>query len=159
MQWILEEALPKMPARPSIQLRGVYRHALDDKNRVIVPQPLRGKGAQEIIVVQHPRAYLAVMTPDQFDKLHQHLLEEYPEADQQRDFAFILNHMARPVTMDAQGRMSLSPAEIEHAGVDREVVITGSHRSQFEIWAPARHAAAVQDKREAVGAMLQKLGI
>ena len=148
-----------MPARPSIQLRGVYRHSLDDKSRVIIPQALRGRGAQEVIIVQHPKSYLAIMTREQFGTLHQHLIEEYPEADQQRDFAFILNHMARPVTMDAQGRMSLAQAEIEHAGIDREVVITGSHRSQFEIWAPARHAAAVQEKREAVGAMLHKLGI
>jgi MraZ protein len=148
-----------MPARPTIQLRGVYRHSLDDKNRVIVPQALRGKGAQEVIIVQHPRSYLAIMTTGQFDKLHQHLMEEYPEADQQRDFAFVLNHMARAVTIDAQGRMNLAQPEIEHAGIDREVIITGSHRSQFEMWAPARHAAAVQEKRDAVGAMLQKLGI
>jgi len=51
-----------MAVRQTIQVRGVFRHTLDDKSRVIVPQSLRPKGAQELIILQHPRSYLAVMT-------------------------------------------------------------------------------------------------
>jgi len=149
-----------MAVRQTIQVRGVFRHTLDDKSRVIVPQSLRPKGAQELIILQHPRSYLAVMTQGQFEDLHSHLVEEFPEPDQHRDFGLVLNHMARRVPMDSQGRMSLSADEIGHAGIDREIIFTTSgNRSQFEIWSPSRHAAAVQDKRETVGAMMQKLGI
>lgn len=149
-----------MAVRQTIQVRGVFRHTLDEKNRVIVPQSLRPKGAQELIILQHPRAYLAVMTQAQFDELHNNLVQEFPEPDQHRDFGLVLNHMARRAPMDSQGRMSLSADEIKHAGIEEEIVFTASgHRSQFEIWSPSRHAAAVQDKRETVGAMMQKLGI
>jgi division/cell wall cluster transcriptional repressor MraZ len=149
-----------MANQNGIDLRGFARHSLDDKNRVIVPQSLRPKGAREVIVLQHPKAYLAVMTRDQFHELKQHLAEEYPEADQQRDFGLVLNNMARLVPMDGQGRMGLSGAEIEHAGIDREMILTATgSRSQMEIWSPARYAAAVQERRDQVGSMLQKLGI
>ncbi len=149
-----------MAVRQTIQVRGVFRHTLDDKNRVIVPQSLRPRGAQELIIVQHPRSYLAVMTQEQFDELHSNLVQEFPEPDQHRDFGLVLNDMARRVSMDSQGRMSLSAEEVKHAGIDSVIIFTASgHRSQFEIWSPSRHVAAVQDKREAVGTMMQKLGI
>ena len=152
--------MPKMAARPSNILSGEYRHTLDEKNRLIVPLSLRAKGARELIVVQHPDAYLAVFTPQQFDKFHQSLVEKNMEPAERRRFIFMMNHVARPAAVDAQGRMSLSQVEIDHMGAGREVVFTrGSEVSLFEIWNPVRHGAAVQDQRDRFRQTLVKGGV
>ena len=149
-----------MAARPSNILSGEHRHTLDEKNRLIVPISLRAKGSKEMVVVQHPDAYLAVFTPQQFDKLHQSLVEKNTEPAERRRFVFMMNHVARPAAVDAQGRMSLSDVEIYHMGAGREVVFTrGSESSLFEIWNPVRHGAAVQDQREQFRQTLIKGGV
>ena len=149
-----------MAARPSNILSGEHRHTLDEKNRLIVPLALRARGARELIVVQHPDAYLAVFTPQQFDKFHQSLVEKNMEPEERRRFIFMMNHVARPAARVAQGRMSLSRFEIEHMGAGREVVFTrGSEVSLFEIWNPVRHGAAVQDQRDRFRQTLVKGGV
>jgi division/cell wall cluster transcriptional repressor MraZ len=141
-------------------LHGEPRHALDEKNRLIVPSSMRAKGAKELIIVRHPNSYLSVFTPEQFDSLYQSLVEKNKEPKERRSFVFMMNHVARTVPVDAQGRMSLSQPEVEHVGPGREVVFTrGSERSSFEIWNTARHDAATTNERDRFRVTLETEGV
>ncbi len=149
-----------MTAQSPNILHGEHCHTLDDKNRLIVPLSLRAKGARELIIVRHPNAYLSVFTQEQFDRLYQSLVEKNKEPKERRSFVFMMNHVARTVPIDAQGRMSLSQAEVEHVSPGREVVFTrGSQQSLFEIWNPARHRAATQNEHDRFRVTLEAEGV
>ncbi|OHE82629.1 MAG: hypothetical protein A2107_05540 [Verrucomicrobia bacterium GWF2_62_7] len=149
-----------MATRSPNILHGEHRHTLDEKNRLIVPLSLRAKEARELIVVRHPNAYLSVFTPEQFDKLYQSLVEKNKEAKERRSFVFMMNHVARTVPIDTQGRMSLAQAEVEHVGPGREVVFTrGSELSLFEIWNVSRHSAATQNEHDRFRVTLETEGV
>lgn len=149
-----------MAARSPNILHGEHCHTLDEKNRLIVPLSLRAKGARELIVVRHPNSYLSVFTPEQFDKLYQSLVEKNKDAKERRSFVFMMNHVARTVPVDAQGRMSLSQVEVEHVSPGHEVVFTrGSEQSLFEIWNVSRHGAATQNERDRFRVTLETEGV
>ncbi|MBI5686376.1 MAG: hypothetical protein HZC54_14980 [Verrucomicrobia bacterium] len=149
-----------MAARLPNILHGEPRHTLDDKNRLIVPLSMRAKGGGELIVVRHPNGYLSVFTQEQFDRLYQSLVEKNKEPKERRSFVFMMNHVARTVSVDAQGRMSLSQAEVEHVSPGREVVFTrGSEQSLFEIWNVSRHEAATLNERDRFRVTLETEGV
>ena len=149
-----------MLVRSSNILHGEHRHTLDEKNRLIVPLSLRAKGAKELIVVRHPNGYLSAFTAAQFDKLYQSLVEKNKEPKERRSFVFMMNHVARTVPVDAQGRMSLSQTEVEHVSPGREVVFTrGSEQSLFEIWNVSRHGTAAQCERDRFRVTLETEGV
>lgn len=149
-----------MATAPPNILPGEHRHTLDDKNRLIVPLSLRAKSARELIVVRHPKGYLAVFTQQLFDGLYQSLVEKNKDLKERRSFVFMMNHVARTVPMDAQGRMSLSQAEVEHMSPGREVVFTrGGEQSLFEIWNVSRHEAETLNERDRFRVTLETVGI
>lgn len=149
-----------MTVRSSDILCGEPRHTLDEKNRLIVPLPMRTKGTRELIVVRHPNGYLSGFTKEQFDKLYQSLVEKNREPKERRSFIFMMNHVARTVPVDAQGRINLSQAEVEHVGPEREVVFTrGSEKSLFEIWNVTRHGAAALNENPRFKVTLESEGV
>lgn len=149
-----------MTVQSSNMLHGEPRHTMDEKNRLIVPLSMRTKGARELIVVRHPNGYLSVFTQEQFDRLYQSLVEKNREPKERRSFVFMMNHVARTVPVDAQGRINLSQAEVEHVSPGREVVFTrGSEQSLFEIWNVSRHEAATLNERDRFRVTLETEGI
>jgi MraZ protein len=149
-----------MAAMPPNIFTGEHRHTLDDKNRLIVPFSLRPKGARELIVVRHPNGYLAVFTKELFNSLYQSLIEKNKEPKERRSFIFMMNHLARTVAVDAQGRMGLAQAEVDHVRPGNEVIFTrGSDLSLFEIWNASRHDAATLNDGPRLRVTLESVGV
>ena len=149
-----------MATTPPNILPGEHRHTLDDKNRLIVPFKLRAKSAKELIVVRHPNGYLAVFTQELFDSLYQSLIEKNKDPKERRSFIFMMNHLARTVAVDAQGRMGLVQSEVDHVSPGREVVFTrGSELSLFEIWNASRHDVATLNEQPRLRVTLENVGV
>src|ERR671918_1808996 len=115
-------------------LLGEYEHTLDDKNRLTLPAKFRQALADGVVVARGMDGCLVVYTRENWDAFvaarMQGLSPFSKEARQMSRFIFA---GATEAELDKQGRVMLPPALIEHARLDREVVVAGV-RDHIEIW-------------------------
>src|SRR5919109_284854 len=115
-------------------LLGEYEHTLDDKNRLTLPAKFRQALADGVVVARGMDGCLVVYTRANWDEFvaarMQGLSPFSKEARQMSRFIFA---GATEAELDKQGRVMLPPALIEHARLDREVVVAGV-RDHIEIW-------------------------
>jgi MraZ protein len=115
-------------------LLGQFTQRLDDKNRLTVPVKFRAGFDPDIVVTRGLDGCLWAFTKDGWDEFHTEQssrLDRFSrEARQMRRFFFSGAHEGK---LDKQGRLALPAALMEHAGLDREVVITGTGE-HLEIW-------------------------
>jgi MraZ protein len=115
---------------------GEYLNAIDAKSRVLLPAPFRPwfeKGGK-LALWKGP--CLAAMPLDEWDRyeagLKRHLVaqrEEHPD-----ELLRTMWRFANDLRLDIQGRLVLSPAAREQAGIGDEVRIVGFGR-RVELWA------------------------
>ena len=122
-------------------LRGEYRHKLDAKGRVSLPSAFRKVlSSDSLVVTQAPKEKcLYVFEGDNFDHWIDSLFlkksEEGYRSNNSRHIAQrkVLNSRARDVEVDSAGRIGLSAAQRELAGLEKDVVLVGDS-DHFEIW-------------------------
>ncbi len=139
-------APPTPPARLSSFSHGLSRHLRLLPRR---KEPAHGAGALSRRPVGRRRAReglercVALWTPRGYDEYTQASLAGFhplsPEAQKLKRF-FSANSLE--TELDAAGRVMLPAFLLEHAGLDKEVVVTGSGDA-LEIWRP-RHLGGVQ---------------
>ena len=119
---------------------GCYQHALDDKNRLMVPRRLRDRLEEEregvgFYVTRGLEKCLAMFTPSEWEKMERELdmsREEFRNTDT-RKFMRQFYGNAEYVAMDKQGRILLPERLKELAELKRDVVLIGVGR-RVEIW-------------------------
>ncbi len=134
-------------------LGGEYKHSLDPKNRIFIPSKLRDELGETFIVVKDIRerclkVYSQIEWENYIEPI-KHLKRELSE----RVFRFLHSSMAQ-VKADSQGRIVLPKELIDHADIEREIVIVGCY-SYAEIWAEASYQK-LRDEED-VGEMLKEL--
>lgn len=75
-----------------------------------------------------------------------------------RNFKRLVIGGAEEVVLDKQGRVQLSAAHREYAGLDREAVLVGQ-LGKFEVWAPERFRSVVEQDFDDVSEELAESGI
>ena len=123
------------------RLFGTYNHQIDAKGRLFMPSRLLKVLGDVFFISVSKLQCLNIYTLDEWEKLEESF-EKIPEDEQmvkRRDFY----SMAQDCTPDNQGRVLLSPALREYAGLDRTVTIKGAGK-YAEIWNPARLEAYEQ---------------
>lgn len=123
----------------SMLFTGSYRRALDDKQRLPLPRPLRESDAAEVRLYLTPGldGCLAVYPEQAFAALAERLAESSPAARDVRDYSRLFFSQAACVSPDRQWRVRVPPELCQWAGLAGEVMIVGV-RDHLEIWAPAR---------------------
>lgn len=120
---------------------GEYRHTLDAKGRLIVPSRIRDalKGA-EVNLTVWPDGCISLWNGEYWAEFGQKLLEQEKKDPQKR--AAIRKLFANSFTdeVDKQGRITVPAHLRDFAGIDKEVVISGTG-DHVEIWDPARYEA------------------
>jgi MraZ protein len=127
------------PPEEAQMLLGEYRHTIDAKNRVIVPQKLREMGVPEelwstFILTRGPEGCIFVYTPEGWERLARSIIEgsTLPSKELrrfERSFSAAANHC----TCDAQGRIVLPDKLRAYAGLKRDVVWVGVIE-RAELW-------------------------
>ena len=114
--------------------RGTFDYSLDAKNRLTVPARFRAALAEGVVLAKGLERCLTLWTPSGFDEYTQAALAGFhplsPEA-QKLDRFFNANSL--DTELDSAGRVGLPPRLLEHAGLSKEVVVTGVRRA-LEIW-------------------------
>ena len=114
-------------------LVGRYEHALDAKNRLVLPAQFRRLLEDGGYLVKDRDGCLALMSPTRFQEEADRLLRGSEEDEEQRNVVRWFASAASDVRPDSQGRVVIPPSLKEHAGLDRDCVIIGA-LDKVEIW-------------------------
>ena len=114
--------------------RGTFDYTLDAKNRLTVPARFRAELASGVVLAKGLERCVAVWTPAAYDAYTAAALEDFhplsKEAQKLRRF-FSANSL--DTELDAAGRVMVPSFLLEHAGLSKDVVVTGSGDA-LEIW-------------------------
>ena len=117
---------------------GEYEHSLDPKGRLIIPSKYRDEiGKQKLVVARGLDVNLVVYTEDAFKEYAQKWMELSTGKADYRKWRRYVASTAEYCELDKQGRILISAKLRDHAGLDKDVVISGN-LDNFEIWAPER---------------------
>ena len=113
---------------------GTFEHSLDAKNRLTVPAkfraalagiPVTPSGAAEFSLLP-PEATYTALTQSALSRLN-------PFSPEARELKRMFYGNATDTELDSAGRVMLTPRQLEHASIGREVVITGAGDC-LELW-------------------------
>lgn len=139
-------------------LTGEYKHSIDAKKRLFIPAKQREELGPTFIIVRDIRGpRLKIYSNEGW--------EAYiaPIKQQERKLAEatlrFLHRDAVVAEPDAQGRVVLTPALLEYAGIEKEAVIIGCGE-YAEIWsAQSYEASLAEEDAAALCASLEALGL
>jgi transcriptional regulator MraZ len=117
-----------------LAFHGTFEHTLDAKNRLTVPAKFRAALAGKVFLVRGPDPCISLYPEATYAGLTEAALEGMnPFSTQARELKRLFHSTATDTELDSAGRVMLTPRQLEHAGIDREVVITGAGDC-LELW-------------------------
>ncbi|CCJ33354.1 MULTISPECIES: division/cell wall cluster transcriptional repressor MraZ [Caloramator] len=112
---------------------GEYQHALDSKNRIIIPAKFREKLGSKFVMTKGLDGCLYAYPMDEWAKLEEKLKALPLTNKDARAFVRFIFSGAAEIEIDKQGRALIPQNLIEYAGIIKEIVTIGV-LSRIEIW-------------------------
>lgn len=139
-------------------LAGEYRHSVDAKNRLFIPAKHREELGTSFVIVKDVRGpRLKVFSMQAWEAYLEPIKHQDRKiVDQLMRFLHSTAIYAEP---DSQGRVVLTPALLEYAGIGKEAVIVGC-ADYAEIWAADKYDAEMNTVNpEELRSALEALGL
>lgn len=134
-------------------LGGEFRHNLDSKNRIFIPSKMRDElGASFVVAKGLRQKCLVVYSLAEWDQYMKPILAQNGNL-RERTLRF-LNATSAEVTPDSQGRIVLPKHLIDHAEIEKPLVVVGCY-DHAEIWSEAGYDKLQSE--EDVAAMIAEL--
>jgi MraZ protein len=116
--------------------RGRYDYSIDDKGRVNIPAKFRKSLAPEadetFVICRAPDGCLWAYPQDAWEKFEDSL-EKMSLTKEGNKFQRMIQNSLSDSKIDKQGRVTLSPMQMELAGIGKSVTLIGRRR-YIEIW-------------------------
>jgi MraZ protein len=135
---------------------GEYEHAIDDKNRLTLPARFRHSLASGIVLARGIERNIDVYPSDSWHENMARIAELDSLSREARDMKRYVFGGAAVAELDRQGRVLLPQHLAEHAGITKDVVVTGVH-DHVEIWDRAAWAAHLSDIEGSAGDVAERL--
>ena len=124
---------------------GTFDHTLDAKNRLTVPSKLRTAFAEGAFLVRSAENCISLYPSTTYSALTEAALSGLnPLSAQARELRRYFHSNASQVELDSAGRVMLAARQLEHAGIERDVVVIGAGEC-LELWDPSTWADYDQD--------------
>ena len=140
---------------------GEYNHTIDAKGRLIVPSKFREQLGNEFVVTKGLDGCL-FLYPNNEWKIFEEKLRTLPLTNKNaRTFTRFFLGSAVDGGLDKQGRVLISSALREFAGLEKEVVLVGV-LDRVEIWDKAKwddSNAVVEDNMDDIASQMEELGL
>jgi len=144
--------------------RGTFEHALDAKHRLTVPAKFRAALAGGVVLAASsettpaaPRS-IAIWTPDAYEAYTLAALKDFsPIAPEARDLKRFFFNYSHDTELDSAHRVMIPPTLMDYAGLEREVVVTGSGEC-LEVFDRHRYTGYSEDVLTRVPDIAAKLG-
>jgi MraZ protein len=118
------------------RFRGRYNFSIDEKGRINIPAKfrklLKPEAEETFVICRAPDNCLWAYPKDEWEKFEDKLLA-MPMSREVNKFQRTLQNTLTDTTLDRQGRISLTPYQIEIAGISKDVSIIG-RGNNLEIW-------------------------
>lgn len=140
---------------------GLFRHTLDDKGRVTIPSAWRHAHAEAdtFLATPHPDGYVAVLPPEEVDKLHAKISAMKLSDAAAQAFAARFFSQTQSFSFDKAGRVGLSAELLKHAGIEKDAVLVGT-LTKFNLYSPARwQQEEARTQGENFGDLMRRLDI
>jgi len=120
---------------------GMFRHTLDDKNRLTIPSAWRAAHAEgeTFLATPQPDGYIAILPPAEVEKLHAKFANVPLSDGAAQDFAARFFSETQALGFDKQGRMMFNEELLTRAGITKDAVLVGS-LTKFSLYSPERWA-------------------
>jgi MraZ protein len=112
---------------------GEYQHTLDAKGRVSLPAKFRAEMTGSLFVCKGLDDCLYVYSADEYRRFVETLTTGNDFNSKKRRLRRLFVAGAQDVELDSAGRISLSSALREYAGLKKEIAVTGNG-NRIEIW-------------------------
>ena len=131
--------------------RGSFEHALDAKHRLTIPAKFRAALAGGVVLAASPETTrdaprsIAVWTPEAYDAYTSTALADAnPLSPGARDLKRFFFNYSHDTELDAANRVMIPQHLMDYAGLDKEVVVTGSGEC-LEVFDRAKYDAYSDD--------------
>ena len=129
-----------------MSFRGTFEHTLDAKHRLTIPARFRGALADGVVLAASheveagaPRT-VAVWTPEAYERYTSSTLAGLnPASPTARELKRFFFNASYDTELDSANRVMIPPQLMSYAGLDKEVVVTGSGEC-LEVWDRRRYA-------------------
>jgi len=116
-----------------IVFRGTFEHALDAKHRLTIPAKFRATLAGGVVLAASPETTktaprsIAIWTPETYEAYTQAALAGIsPLSPKARDLKRFFFNYSHDTELDSAHRVMIPPTLLEYAGLQKDVVVTGS---------------------------------
>ena len=138
--------------------RGHFDYSLDAKNRLNVPAKFRAAFSSGVVLAKGLEPCVAVWAPDTFERWTESFLSNLnPVSPERRKLTRYFAGSSFDAELDSAGRVTLNNALLEHAGIQKEVVIVGN-LDHLEIWDRDRWGDDQQALNAEVAGIAESLG-
>ena len=138
--------------------RGHFDYSLDAKNRLNVPAKFRAAFSSGVVLAKALEPCVAIWTPDGFEAFTSSFLANLnPVSAERRKLTRYFAGSSFDTELDSAGRVTLNLALLEHAGIQKEVVIVGN-LDHLEIWDRDRWNDDQQALNAEVSGIAESLG-
>ncbi len=140
---------------------GTETYAIDDKNRVVVPAAMRRVGGtkkplEKFVMMRGLDGCVWLYAQEDWKRLEELLQRLSTGPKDHRAFARTALVGASKVTVDKQGRITISPSLMGHAGLGKEAVLHGQV-GRIELWAPQRFQSGLVTEAADYDALAEKV--
>lgn len=126
---------------------GEYKHTIDNKCRLTIPAKFREKLNNKCVVAKGLDGCLTVYPMEEWALVCEKI-DAKPSSDLKvRRFKRLFYASASVEELDKQGRLSIPPALMEYAGIEKDVFVVGES-STFELWSAERWASQQAEEEE-----------
>lgn len=141
---------------------GEYSHTIDTKGRLIIPAKFREELGEQCVIGKGFDNCLTIYTTDDFERISSTLARQPINKTGVRALKRLILGSAIEEEFDRQGRVLVSAALREHAGLKKEVVLIGQGNT-IEIWSRERweeyHTEVIDTNIEAIAENMDDLDL
>ncbi|MEA2472349.1 MAG: transcriptional regulator MraZ [Thermoleophilaceae bacterium] len=138
--------------------RGHFDYSLDAKNRLNVPAKFRAAFSSGVVLAKALEPCVAVWAPDTFERWTESFLSNLnPVSPERRKLTRYFAGSSFDVELDSAGRVTLNQALLEHAGIQKEIVVVGN-LDHIEVWDRDRWNEDQQALNSEVSGIAESLG-
>lgn len=112
---------------------GEYHHNIDDKNRLVIPSEFRNMLGEKFIITRGLEKCLYIYTESEWNKIVEKLSSLPFTKKDARVFIRSFFSAAANCTLDRQGRINITQAQVSYADIKKECVVIGAS-DRVEIW-------------------------
>ena len=138
---------------------GEYSHSIDTKGRLIIPAKFRELLGEEFVLTKGLDGCLSIYPMDEWNAFEEKLKALPLTNKNARTFSRFFVAGATACELDKQGRILVPATLREFAGLEKDVVLTGS-LNRIEIWSKAKWIEnSNYDDMDSIAEGMQEMGI